>query len=122
MSVCDGMSMSKLSVDMSFSVPEFVDGILNALRGDVIRIVLYGSVARGTQTKDSDIDIALFVPKRLDQETEERLSDFIVDMNLKYDKVFSVIDIDDAVYRKWRGITPFYQNVDKEGIVLWEAA
>ena len=72
MSVCDGMSMSKLSVDMSFSVPEFVDGILNALRGDVIRIVLYGSVARGTQTKDSDIAIALFVPKRLDQETEER--------------------------------------------------
>ena len=122
MSVCDGMSMSKLSVDMSFSVPEFVDGILNALRGDVIRIVLYGSVARGTQTKDSDIDIALFVSKRLDHETEERLSDFIVDMNLKYDKVFSVIDIDDAVYHKWRGITPFYQNVDKEGIVLWEAA
>ena len=122
MSVWDDMSMSKLSLAMPFSVPEFVDGILNALRGDVLRIVLYGSVARGTQTKDSDIDIALFVSKRLDHETEERLSDFIVDMNLKYDKVFSVIDIDDAVYRKWRSITPFYQNVDKEGIVLWEAA
>ena len=42
-------------------------------------------------------------------------------MNLKYDKVFSVIDIDHAVYSRWREVTPFYQNVDREGIVLWAA-
>lgn len=53
---------------------------------------------------------------------EDRLSDVIVDMNLKYNKVFSVIDIEESVYRKWRKVTPFYQNVDKEGIVLWTAA
>ena len=38
-------------------------------------------------------------------------------MNLKYDKVFSVIDIEDAVYKKWHSVTPFYRNVDREGIV-----
>jgi hypothetical protein len=53
---------------------------------------------------------------------EDRLSDVVVDMNLKYNKVFSVIDIDNATYQKWRGVTPFYQNVDREGIVLWTAA
>ena len=53
---------------------------------------------------------------------EELLSDFIVDMNLKYDKVFSVIDIDYDMFLKWKGVTPFYQNVTKEGIVLWKAA
>lgn len=101
---------------------ELVDGILRALPTQVIRIVLYGSVARGTNTPESDIDIAIFVHTKLDADMEDRLSDVVVNMNLKYNKVFSVIDIDDATYQKWRGVTPFYQNVDREGVVLWTAA
>ena len=101
---------------------ELVAGILQALPAQVIRIVLYGSVARGTNTLESDVDIAVFVHTRLNAEMEDRLSDVVVDMNLKYNKVFSVIDIDNATYQKWRDVTPFYQNVDREGIVLWTAA
>ena len=101
---------------------ELVDGILCALSAQVVRIVLYGSVARRTETPESDVDIAVFVHGRLDAEMEDRLSDVIVDMNLKYDKVFSVIDIDDATYRKWRDVVPFYRNMDREGVVLWSAA
>ena len=101
---------------------ELVNGILRALPSQVMRIVLYGSVARGTNTPESDVDIAIFVHTRLDADMEERLSDVVVDMNLKYDRVFSVIDIDNATYQKWRGVTPFYQNVDREGVVLWTAA
>lgn len=37
-------------------------------------------------------------------------------------EVFSVIDIDYDTFCKWEGVTPFYQNLIKEGIVLWEAA
>ena len=58
----------------------------------------------------------------LDSDTENRLSDFVVDMNLKYDKVFSVIDIDADHFRTWLEVLPFYQSVEKEGIVLWKAA
>ena len=101
---------------------EMVRGILAALPDRVIRIVLYGSAARGTSAPDSDVDIAVFVSSRMDQLAEDRLSDAVVDMNLKYDRVFSVIDIEDSVYRKWRHVTPFYRNVDREGIVLWTAA
>ena len=87
---------------------ELVDRIINALEGQVIRIVLYGSVARGTNEIDSDIDIAVFVHERLDHVLEDRLSDVIVDMNLKYNKIFSVIDIDESVYLKWKNVTPFF--------------
>lgn len=100
---------------------ELVEGILSTLHGQVIRIVLYGSVARGTATDESDVDIAVFVHSKLDYDTEDRLSDFVVDMNLKYDKVFSVIDVDETIYQKWRKVTPFYKNIDNEGIVLWKA-
>lgn len=101
---------------------ELVQGILSVLHGQALRIVLYGSTARGTNTPESDVDIAVFVRERLDSVADDRLSDVVVDLNLKYGKVFSVIDIDEALYQKWRSVTPFYQNVEKDGIVLWTAA
>ena len=101
---------------------EIVTGILSALASQVTRIILYGSVARGTDSSESDVDIAVFVRSKLSPVMEDRLSDIVVDMNLKYDRVFSVIDIEESTYRKWRDITPFYQNVEKDGIILWTAA
>ena len=101
---------------------ELVRGLLRILPDQTVQIVLYGSTARGTAEDDSDIDIALFVNGPLTAVQEDRLSDLIVDMNLKYDKIFSVIDIDQQSYLKWRKVSSFYQNVDREGIVLWKAA
>lgn len=75
-----------------------VAGIFNVIEEKVIRIVLYGSVAGGTDTKESDVDVALLLAKSMDQNEEERLSEFIVDLNLKYDKVFSVIDIEYNIF------------------------
>jgi len=37
---------------------ELVEGITNALGDVVISIILYGSVARGTDMENSDVDIA----------------------------------------------------------------
>ena len=101
---------------------ELVRGLLSVLPAQLDRIVLYGSAARGTAGPDSDIDIAVFVSDRLSPQQQDALSDLIVDLNLEYDKVFSVVDIDHQTYLKWREVTPFYQNVDREGIVLWKAA
>lgn len=77
---------------------ELVAGILNVIEEKVIRIVLYESVAIGTDTKESDVDVALLLTKSMDQNEKERLSEFIVDLNLKYDKVFSVIDIEYNIF------------------------
>ena len=101
---------------------ELVEGILSILESQVIRIVLYGSVARGTNTAESDVDIALLLNGNLSRESEDKLSDLIVDLNLKYDIVLSVIDIDYEMFKKWEKVTPFYKNVNEEGVVLWKAA
>ena len=101
---------------------EFVSGMIDVLGDAVEEIVLYGTVAKGTNTEESDIDIALLIKLPLNKELEEQLSDFVVDMNLKYDTVFSVIDIDYQNFKKWESTLPFYRNVKQEGIVLWKAA
>lgn len=104
------------------TLTELVNGLVSIMESRLESIILYGSVARGTNTEDSDIDIALMMYGKLDPDTEDKLSDFIVDMNLKYDKVFSVIDIDIRHFQKWIKVLPFYQNVEQEGVVLWKAA
>lgn len=101
---------------------ELVKGVLCIFQNSVVQIILYGSVARGTNTEESDVDVAILMNSAMDEVSEELLSEFIVDMNLKYDKVFSVIDIEYDLFQKWENVIPFYNNVAKEGVVLWKAA
>lgn len=110
-----------MSIEQS-TLDELVKGILAIVGGYVNAIVLYGSVARGTAEHDSDVDVALIINRPFSYTDDDKLTDFIVDMNLKYGKVFSVIDIPDADYKKWQEIVPFYKNVVNEGVVLWKAA
>ena len=101
---------------------ELVQGMVEIIKSDIVKVILYGSVARGTNDEESDVDIMIILKNELDSFAEDKLSDFIVDMNLKYDKVFSVIDVNVHKFDKWVAVLPFYQNVDREGIVLWKAA
>ena len=86
-------------------------------------VILYGSVARGTNTNDSDVDIMVLVDGDAAElrEYDERLYDVSTDISLKYLKVFSIIDISYLEYQKWKQISPFYRNVSEEGVVLYAA-
>lgn len=95
--------------------------LLNIFHGSINRIILYGSVARGTQTSESDVDIAVIV-KDYTQDMHDTMTDFVVDLELEFDKVLSVLLIDYGKFKEWENVMPFYKNVKKEGIQLWPAA
>jgi predicted nucleotidyltransferase len=98
-------------------IPEFekiFDGVLE-------KIILYGSVARHTQTEESDIDIALIVKSYTD-EMYDSMIDVTVDLELEYGKVLSVLLIDYDNFKDWEDVLPFYKNVKAEGVVLWKVA
>lgn len=86
-------------------------------------VILYGSVARGTSTNDSDVDIMVLIDGDAAKlrEYDEKLGDVSTDISLKYLKVFSIIDISYQEYEKWKQISPFYRNVSEEGVVLYAA-
>ena len=101
---------------------ELVKGLCEIFKSDIEAIILYGSVAKKEDTPESDIDIAIIVKKNMDDRTRERFLCWAAEMDLRYDRVFSIVDIQKENIRKWGEILPFYRNVRKEGIVLWKAA
>lgn len=58
----------------------------------------------------------------MDDATREKFMQWSAELDLRYDKVFSIIGIQEKNMEKWGSVLPFYQNVQKEGIVLWKAA
>lgn len=101
---------------------ELVEGLIDLFNDRLVSIILYGSVARGTNTDESDVDIAIILKDAKSQSVQDKLVDFTLNLDLKYDKVFSVIDIDYEEFLKWENVLPFYKNVKKDGVVLWKAA
>jgi len=83
-------------------------------------VILYGSYARGEQTEESDVDIALILLDGHDREMYDKMIDCVAENELKCNKVLSVIDIDAGKYREWKNVLPFYKNLEREGIVLWK--
>ena len=101
---------------------ELVQGLTDIFENNISMIILYGSVARGSATKESDIDIAIVVRSQMDDATKRRFLNWAADMDIRYERVFSIVDIQESNMSKWEETLPFYRNIKKEGIVLWKAA
>ena len=101
---------------------ELVQGLTDIFGNNISMIILYGSVARGNAAEESDVDIAIVVRSQMDDGTKRRFLSWAADMDIRYERVFSIVDIQESNMKKWEDVLPFYQNVKKEGIVLWKAA
>ena len=101
---------------------ELIRGLCDLFKDDITMIILYGSVARNEATTESDIDIAIIIKKDMDEVIKNKFICWSAEMDMRFDKVFSIIDISEENMKKWGKILPFYQNVQKEGIILWKAS
>ena len=96
---------------------------LQEIYGDLIdSVILYGSTARGTQTADSDVDVAILLRAGATKVMRDQMLDLVVDLELACGKVLSVLCIDYDKFAEWKDVLPFYKNIRKDGVVLWQAA
>ena len=95
---------------------------LKEIYGPILaNITIYGSYARGTQTDESDVDIAIMLKEKASEKVNNKMINCVAKHELECGKTLSAIDIDLNMYNKWKSTLPFYRNISKEGIVLWKA-
>lgn len=58
----------------------------------------------------------------MNEEIRNKFICWSAEMDIRYDKIFSIIDIKEENMKKWGEVLPFYKNVQKEGVILWKAA
>lgn len=83
-------------------------------------VILYGSYARGDYDDSSDIDVMVRVkmPKPELIQYRRTFSHLGSDLGLAHDIVVSIHLQDYETFARYRRHLPFYQNVDKEGVLV----
>lgn len=103
-------------------INEYVLSIKNIFGFNLKKVILYGSYARGDYNDKSDIDI-MFIVTLDDKKIQEKFNDvcdLAFDYELKYGIVISPIIKNKNHFEKWSEVLPFYQNVLKEGVCVYE--
>ncbi|MDR2624285.1 MAG: nucleotidyltransferase domain-containing protein [Methanobrevibacter sp.] len=85
---------------------------------EIEKIILFGSVARREDNKDSDIDI-LIITQNIDDELsiEDDVADKVFDTLIETEEYLSVKFVPKKHYEE-RSNFSFYVNVQKDGVVI----
>ena len=105
-------------------IEQYVEAIKKIYGSHVRQIILYGSYARGDFRPDSDVDIMILVD--LSEEEMDAYSDALAEVGFEYNVQYNIwmmpVVKNKQHFYHWVSSYPFYSNVQKEGVVLYEAA
>jgi predicted nucleotidyltransferase len=109
-------------VELKKVTSEVVEAALKVMSEDLYKVILYGSYARGDNTADSDIDIMVLVDCSTEKMKEYRalFLDETSRIGLEYDVLVAVVLREKEDFADKISYYPFYQNVKREGIVIYK--
>ncbi|MEI8202119.1 MAG: nucleotidyltransferase domain-containing protein [Bacteroidota bacterium] len=82
-------------------------------------VILFGSHARGTAHAESDWDILILLNQlNFTKTTETEYRNRIYDVELEVGEAISTFVYSKQIWETKYAVTPFYQNIKKEGIIL----
>lgn len=84
----------------------------------LVRVILYGSYARGDFSEDSDVDIVALVRGNREklQEQLKIVWNQTYDLGLDYDVVLSPAVIPYEEFERYQEELPYYRNISTEGV------
>lgn len=84
--------------------------------GHPVKVILFGSQARGDATRESDVDLLVVVPA-LDNAVRKKISNATWEVGFEAGKLVCAIPTTERDFEYYR-ILPLYQAVRKEGIAV----
>ena len=107
--------------DIEVAKDEIVEKTQNLLQTDLVKVILYGSCARGDYKADSDVDIALLT--KCDRESAKKydhaLADIATDFAMKYYQVVNFVCLPYDEFQEKKDWYPYFRNIDREGQILY---
>lgn len=112
--------VAKINVNNEL-LAETTESLKELLKNNLIRIVLYGSYARGDYNDSSDIDIFILVSNK--KENLNKVLDLILDklyeLDLKYNVTINPLIENTKIYDEYKDSSLLFENIEKEGVVLY---
>lgn len=107
-------------VDTHDIVLDFSRQVKDILGDKLSKVILYGSYARGDYRENSDIDIMVLTTLTDNQimQIKTDIYDLAFDFQMEYGVDISVLIKNEEHFNYWLGALPFYDNVQKEGVIL----
>ena len=85
--------------------------------GSEIELYLFGSVARNDYEPDSDIDILVLLPGKVDTGLMEEVIALAYDVELEHDVVFGIVVHSKKFWASEKAaVIPFHQNLQREAL------
>jgi len=86
----------------------------------LIKVILFGSYARGNYDNESDIDFFILADIELNEIRQIRsaIGKLISHLELEFDIVVSIHVMSSSNFFEYRNVMPYYMNVEKEGVEL----
>lgn len=104
------------------NIKEEATELVKKLMGnDLIKVILYGSCARGDYTQDSDIDIALITGcDRMEAKMySDRIAAISMQLAMKYFAVVNFVCLPYGEFMKKKSWYLYFRNIESEGEVLY---
>jgi predicted nucleotidyltransferase len=94
--------------------------LLSKISDKVVKVIIFGSYAKGDETQDSDLDILIVVTDK-SKKLEKQIFDITYEIMWEYDFT-PLISLEIMTEEHWRMLkdknSSFYRNIQREGIIL----
>ena len=110
-------------MEVNAILANYIEEIKQIYGSNLEKIILFGSYARGDNKTGSDIDIMILVniSDIEAKEFQKKLFDETYDFNMDNDVEINPMTHSKELFDKWVDNYPFFNNIEKEGVVLYAA-